>query len=81
MTGWEQNHHPDALAGADVDEAASRLVSILDEEGADVVGYDWHGGYGHPDHIRVHHPRAPTSVRCWPSRRRHSRRCSEPSTT
>jgi LmbE family N-acetylglucosaminyl deacetylase len=18
------------------------------------VGYDWHGGYGHPDHVRVH---------------------------
>ena len=40
---------------ADVDEAAGRLVQILDEEDADVlVGYDWHGGYGHPDHVKVH---------------------------
>src|SRR5690606_16533123 len=30
--------------------------AILDEEDADVlVGYDWHGGYGHPDHVKVHH--------------------------
>ena len=28
---------------------------MLDEEGADIaVGYDWHGGYGHPDHVKVH---------------------------
>jgi LmbE family N-acetylglucosaminyl deacetylase len=28
---------------------------VLDEEQADaVVGYDWHGNYGHPDHIKVH---------------------------
>lgn len=55
MTGWQQNHEPDALHAADPDEAAGRLVSILDEEDADLlVGYDWHGGYGHPDHIAVH---------------------------
>jgi LmbE family N-acetylglucosaminyl deacetylase len=39
-----------------VDEAARRLAEILDEENADVlVGYDWHGNYGHPDHVKVHH--------------------------
>ena len=55
MTGWEQNSHPDAFMNADLDEAANRLAAILDEENADVlVGYDWHGGYGHPDHIKVH---------------------------
>lgn len=55
MTGWAQNTEPDAFMAADVDEAAGRLVQILDEEDADwVVGYDWHGGYGHPDHIQVH---------------------------
>ena len=32
-----------------------RLVDLLDEEEADVlVGYDPSGGYGHPDHLRVH---------------------------
>lgn len=56
MTGWEQNHAPGSFFGADLDEAARRLADVLDEEDADVlVGYDWHGGYGHPDHIKVHH--------------------------
>ena len=55
MTGWEQNSHDGAFHAADLDEAAGRLAAILDEEDADVlVGYDWHGGYGHPDHVRVH---------------------------
>jgi LmbE family N-acetylglucosaminyl deacetylase len=40
---------------ADVDQAASQLADILEEVGADVLTcYDWHGGYGHPDHIQVH---------------------------
>jgi LmbE family N-acetylglucosaminyl deacetylase len=55
MTGWEQNGAPDAFCNADRDQAASRLAAILDSENADVlVCYDWHGGYGHPDHIQVH---------------------------
>ncbi len=55
MTGWEQNEHPGSFHQADLDEAATRLAEMLDDEGADVVvGYDWHGGYGHPDHIQVH---------------------------
>ncbi len=56
MTGWEQNDVDGSLHRADLDEAGARLAAILDEEDADVVvGYDWHGGYGHPDHVRVHH--------------------------
>ena len=55
MTGWDRNSHPDAFMNADLDEAAGRLVAVLDEENEDVLfGYDWHGGYGHPDHIMVH---------------------------
>ncbi|KAA0918619.1 PIG-L family deacetylase [Dietzia sp. ANT_WB102] len=55
MTGWEQNDDPRCLHGADVDEAAARVARILDRENADVlVGYDYHGNYGHPDHIAVH---------------------------
>ncbi len=55
MTGWEQNRHPASFFQADVDDAAKRLAQILDWERADVVvGYDWHGNYGHPDHIKVH---------------------------
>ncbi|MEL4356572.1 MULTISPECIES: PIG-L deacetylase family protein [unclassified Luteococcus] len=55
MTGWEMNDEPGSFHGADLDEAAGRLARILDEEDADVlVGYDWHGNYGHPDHVKVH---------------------------
>lgn len=56
MTGWEQNERPNAFHRAPVDEAAERLAEILREEQADVLTvYDWHGNYGHPDHIKVHH--------------------------
>ena len=55
MTGWHQNHHDESFWQADLDEAAGRLIDILVEESADVLTiYDWHGGYGHPDHIQVH---------------------------
>jgi LmbE family N-acetylglucosaminyl deacetylase len=55
MTGWEQNHDPLSFHQAELDEAAARLAAILLEEEADVVTtYDWHGNYGHPDHIKVH---------------------------
>ena len=55
MTGWPQNEHPDAFWQAQVDEAAERLAAVLREEAADVLTvYDWHGNYGHPDHIQVH---------------------------
>ena len=40
---------------ADVEEAAERLAAILREEHADVLlTYDPNGGYGHPDHVKVH---------------------------
>jgi LmbE family N-acetylglucosaminyl deacetylase len=55
MTGWEQNQHPEAFMRAPIDEAAERLADILRAEHADVLTvYDWHGNYGHPDHIQVH---------------------------
>lgn len=55
MTGWPQNSAPNALMNADLDQAARALAAILDQEDADIViGYDWHGGYGHPDHVMVH---------------------------
>lgn len=55
MTGWPQNEIAEAFIRADVDAAARRLADILVEVGADVMTcYDWHGGYGHPDHIQVH---------------------------
>lgn len=55
MTGWPQNEIAEAFIRADVDRAARKLADIIEAEGADVVTcYDWHGGYGHPDHIQVH---------------------------
>jgi LmbE family N-acetylglucosaminyl deacetylase len=55
MTGWDQNDHDNTFHQAPVDEAAERLAAILREEDADILTiYDWHGTYGHPDHIKVH---------------------------
>lgn len=55
MTGWAQNNEERAFTRADVDQAAQAVARILDEEDADVlIGYDSHGGYGHPDHVQVH---------------------------
>jgi LmbE family N-acetylglucosaminyl deacetylase len=46
----------EAFARADVDTAARGLAALLREEGADVLtSYDASGGYGHPDHVQVHH--------------------------
>ena len=46
---------PGSLCAAPVPEAAARLVEVLREEGADLLlADDANGGYGHPDHRRVH---------------------------
>jgi LmbE family N-acetylglucosaminyl deacetylase len=43
------------FTGVDVDTAAARLAEVVMAERADLlVGYDAAGGYGHPDHVRVH---------------------------
>jgi N-acetyl-1-D-myo-inositol-2-amino-2-deoxy-alpha-D-glucopyranoside deacetylase len=55
MAGTPENDRPTAFCRADLAEAASRLVRILEEERpAVIVGYDETGGYGHPDHLRAH---------------------------
>lgn len=46
---------PAPLCRVPVEEPARALAAVLVEEDADVlVTYDAHGGYGHPDHVRVH---------------------------
>ena len=56
MTNWEQNTFEGAFINADTEDAATKLAQILIEENADILTvYDWHGNYGHPDHIKVHH--------------------------
>jgi LmbE family N-acetylglucosaminyl deacetylase len=70
MTGWEQNELPDSFWQADVDVAAGRLAKLLDAEHADVlVTYDWHGGYGHPDHVKAHRVGHRAAVLATPSPR------------
>jgi LmbE family N-acetylglucosaminyl deacetylase len=55
MTGWDQNEHHEAFCQVPIDQAAEQLADLLRAESADVLTiYDWHGGYGHPDHIQVH---------------------------
>ena len=55
MNGWEQNKAPNAFINADTEAAAQKLAFVLIEENVDVfTTYDWHGNYGHPDHISVH---------------------------
>jgi LmbE family N-acetylglucosaminyl deacetylase len=55
MTGWDGNGDPESFHRADVDEAAGRVAAVLREESADAFTvYDWHGTYGHPDHVKVH---------------------------
>ncbi|TXG91991.1 GlcNAc-PI de-N-acetylase [Rhodococcus rhodnii] len=56
MAGTGGDSDPDAFANADRAQAAAMLAGILVDEGADVLTvYDPHGGYGHPDHVQVHH--------------------------
>ena len=44
------------FARAGVEEAAGKLAALLTDERADLLlSYDPQGGYGHPDHVRVHH--------------------------
>ena len=55
MMGREGNNDPRTFWQADLDEAARRLTWLIRTHKPDVVTtYNAFGGYGHPDHIRVH---------------------------
>jgi N-acetyl-1-D-myo-inositol-2-amino-2-deoxy-alpha-D-glucopyranoside deacetylase len=55
MMGREGNKDPRSFWQADLDEAARRLAWLIRQYKPDVVTtYNAFGGYGHPDHIRVH---------------------------
>jgi LmbE family N-acetylglucosaminyl deacetylase len=55
MAGTPENDRPIAFCRVDLAEAASRVMTVLDEERPTVmVAYDETGGYGHPDHLRAH---------------------------
>src|SRR5258705_5549698 len=55
MMGRPGNGDPRTFWQADLDEAAGRLTWLIRRYQPDVVTtYNSFGGYGHPDHIRVH---------------------------
>jgi N-acetyl-1-D-myo-inositol-2-amino-2-deoxy-alpha-D-glucopyranoside deacetylase len=56
MAGTPENMDPRALAMADSEEAVGKIVGHIRRERPDVlVTFDETGGYGHPDHIAIHH--------------------------
>ena len=56
MAGAPDNQHPRALIRADVEEAVGKITALIRRERPDViVTFDETGGYGHPDHVAVHH--------------------------
>lgn len=55
MVDTPANDHPRAFWNADPDEATAAAVAVVrDVRPQVVVGYDEHGGYGHPDHVQAH---------------------------
>jgi N-acetyl-1-D-myo-inositol-2-amino-2-deoxy-alpha-D-glucopyranoside deacetylase len=56
MTGSSDNKNPASLMMAPLEEVTSRMAKIIRDLKPDVViTHDAGGGYGHPDHIIVHH--------------------------
>lgn len=55
MAGTSANEGDGALCAVSFSEVVDMLVGVLDALAPDIlVTYDASGGYGHPDHIRVH---------------------------
>jgi mycothiol S-conjugate amidase len=56
MAGTAENADPRAFVNADPDEVVRQLVAIIrDVRPQVIVTFDPTGGYGHPDHIAIHH--------------------------
>lgn len=55
MAGSPENHHPNALAAASIDQVAEKVVHYIRLLRPQVViTFDPVGGYMHPDHIAIH---------------------------
>jgi LmbE family N-acetylglucosaminyl deacetylase len=55
MAGSVNNHHPEALAAAPIEEVAGKVAHFIRQLCPQVVvTFDPIGGYRHPDHIAVH---------------------------
>jgi LmbE family N-acetylglucosaminyl deacetylase len=55
MLGTPENNHPHAFWQANLFEVAEKLVRIIRRHKPHVIlTFDPNGGYGHPDHIKIH---------------------------
>src|SRR5205807_2200523 len=55
MVGTPANQHAESFHQANLGEATARLVRLIRKHRPSVViTYNAYGGYGHPDHIKVH---------------------------
>lgn len=55
MPGTPDNEHPDSLCAADMDEVVEQVTKVIREVRPQVVvTFDPYGGYGHPDHVKMH---------------------------
>lgn len=55
MAGSPDNHHPDSLYQAPMEQLVGQIVASMRRHQPQVVICDnEHGGYGHPDHIKLH---------------------------
>jgi LmbE family N-acetylglucosaminyl deacetylase len=56
MQGTPDNQHPEALMMAPVDDVAARVQHFIDTLHPQyLITFPPYGGYGHPDHIAIHH--------------------------
>ncbi|MDO5067869.1 MAG: PIG-L family deacetylase [Propionibacteriaceae bacterium] len=56
LAGPADDAEPDSLCQSDFGEVVADLTAWLRSVGAElVISYDDDGGYGHPDHVRLHH--------------------------
>lgn len=55
MPGSPDNEHPESLVAAELEDVVRRIVEVIREMRPQVVvTFDPYGGYGHPDHLRMH---------------------------
>ena len=55
MLGSEDNSHPRSLQQAKDEEVTGKIVGLIRQIRPQVlITFDPHGGYGHPDHIKIH---------------------------
>jgi len=55
MVGTSDNQLIESLYAAPMDEVAGRIIGYIEDLKPDVIlTHDQYGGYGHPDHIKLH---------------------------